>query len=214
MLKIIASLSFIFIILMISEYLWRKKILRYERARKFVHILVGLYISSWPWFMSWRQIQLFSVALLIVVIISRRYKIFRGIMDVKRRTYGEETYAIAVGAAALMTTSKAIFAIAILHMALADAIAALAGKQFGYRWSYKLLGQYKTIIGSMVFWLVSVLILGIGLLVGDANLDYSSYVAAIIVIPPIVTIVENLAIWGLDNLAIPIVVISLLQSLQ
>ena len=213
MLTLILSLFGVFLILVASEYLWQNRVLRGERARKFVHVLVGMFVASWPWYMSWRQIQLVSIVFLVTVWLSKRYKLFHALQSVRRRTLGEATFALGIGLCALLTTNKIFFAVAIMHMALADAAAALVGKIYGYRWRYTVMGQVKTVIGSMAFWLVSLWILGVGLLFSADLLSYQNYVLALLFIPPLVTFIESLAPWGLDNALVPVAVILVLNGL-
>lgn len=213
MIKVAASLFVIFLVLVVAEYGWRQKYLRGERARKVIHISVGTFVAFWPWLMSWRQIQLISLAFLVIVVISRRYRIFQAIFSVDRRTYGEELFAVAVGLCALLTTNKAFFAIAILHMALADGLAAVVGQRIHKKWRFMVFGQAKTLLGSLAFWIISLWVIGIGLMFTGGQVPYDHYIIAIIAIPPLATAVEVLCPWGLDNLFIPVFVLSALQLL-
>lgn len=212
MLALIISLIVVLAILVISEYGWRHKLLLGERARKFVHILVGAFVAFWPWLMTWRQIQLISLAFLVSVFFNRRYKIFHALFSVSRRSYGEITFAIAVGASALITTNKVYFMIGMLHLALADGVAALVGRKVSKNWQYKVFGQTKTVFGSMSFWLVSLWILGIGLALSGSD-TYQNVTAALLIIPPIATTIENILPFGLDNLGLSLGVIGLLTLL-
>lgn len=212
MIALIISLIVTLVILLVSEYGWRHKLLLGERARKFVHILVGTFVAFWPWFLSWRQIQLVSLAFLISVVFNRRYKIFHALFSVSRRSYGEITFAVAVGASALVTTNKIYFMIGMLHLALADGVAALVGRNADKKWRYNVFGQSKTVIGSMSFWLVSVWILGLGLAL-SGSLAYSHITVVLLIIPPIATAIENLLPFGLDNLGLSLGVIGLLTLL-
>ncbi len=213
MIQVAANLFVILLILVVAEYAWRRKILRAERARKAIHISVGTFVAFWPWMMSWRTIQLISLAFLIAVIFTRRYQILRSIYFVKRRTYGEELFAIAVGLCALLTTNKAIFTIAILHMALADGLAAVVGQRVHKKWRFEVFGQQKTLIGSFVFCFVSVWVIGLGLIFSVAPLNLSPYIYALVVIPPAATALELLSPYGLDNIVIPLFVLGSLEIL-
>jgi dolichol kinase len=64
-----------------------------------------------------------------------------------------------------------------LHVALADGFAAIIGTKYGRAWAYKVFGQTKTIIGSMTFWVVSLCILGIGLLFAHDLIPFSHYIS-------------------------------------
>jgi dolichol kinase len=130
---------------------------------------------------------------------------------IRQQTYGDVFLALSITTAALITDQKVFFAIAMLHIALADGLAAIIGTKFGGKWKYKIFGQIKTLVGSMTFWVVSILILGSGLLAAHDLISFNNYALLLIFLPPILTAVENLAVLGTDNLAIPIVTILALQ---
>lgn len=207
MLKALILLFGIFIILVAAEVLWRKKILGGEAQRKFVHIFAGSFIAFWPWFVSWRAIQLMGAAMLAGVLINRRLKFLHSPNGLRVKFYSDCYYAVAIIICALLTTHKAFFAVAILTLALADGFAAITGRTVGKKWGYKVFGQTKTVIGSMVFWLVAMCVLGVGIaLIGD-SISFAKYALLVIFLPPVLTILENVAISGTDNIVIPIAVL-------
>lgn len=198
----------------IDEYLSQAKILRAENRRKFVHIAAGIFIAFWPWLISWRSIEVLGLLMFAVVALNRRLRIFGFVKSVKRLTYGDMFYALSVSVCALLTTSKIFFAIAILHLALADSLAAIVGKNFGSRWKYKVFHQAKTVLGSMTFWVASLYILGIGTLFAHDQIGFHQYAVLILAMPPTLTLLENLSPVGLDNLVVPIAVILALNLAQ
>jgi hypothetical protein len=66
----------------------------------------------------------------------------------------------------------------------------------------------------MVFWIVSLCILGVGLLSQTDTISFQTYSLIIIFAPPALTIIENLSIFGLDNLVLSLVTIALLRVAQ
>ncbi|OVE78539.1 hypothetical protein BVY00_02545 [bacterium G20] len=66
----------------------------------------------------------------------------------------------------------------------------------------------------MTFWLVSVCILGIGLMFAHDSITFAHYGFLLFALPPLLTILENLAVVGLDNVVIPVGVIVALQLTQ
>lgn len=207
MLKIGLALFPIFLALVISEALWRAKILRGEAARKSLHIIIGSYVASWPFYISFEEIQLISIALLAVVALSHKLKIFHAIIDIKRRSWGDLLYALGIGITATLTDQPWIFAIAILHMSLCDGLAGLIGNHYGKKNRYYILGQPKSLVGSLVFAASSFVVL---LLFVPSNLGVSLG-AYIFVIPIIATLIESIGIYGSDNLMVPIVLVYLLN---
>lgn len=211
MLAVIICLGGIFAILVTGEILYKQKILEGEYLRKFVHISSGTFIAFWPWLVSWRQIQAISLAMLAVVIFNHRSKTIHMGGNIARQTYGGMLLPVGVLACALLTDIKIFFALAVLHMALADGLAAVIGTAYGKKYEYKVFHQLKTLVGSMTFWLVSVCILGIGLLFVHDIISFQHYALLLIFLPPILAFLENLAVFGFDNVVVPVAVVLALQ---
>ena len=201
-------------ILLADEYLAKRKILKAKYRRNFVHITVGIFIASWPWLISWRTIQLIGVLMLAIVAYNRYHPVFKFNHNTKRETYGDFCFALAVIACASLTTINVFFALAMLELALADSIAALIGKKYGTKWNYKVFHQTKTVLGSMMFWVVTVYILGVGILFAHDLISYSSYAAIILLLPPVLTLLENITPVGLDDLVVPVTLIIVLGIAQ
>jgi dolichol kinase len=214
MLAVILSLLGVLIVLLLDEFFWRRKLVHGELKRKFVHIVVTIFVAFWPWIMSWKSIQLIGIAMVLVLLVNRQLKILHYLGNSRQRTYGEVFLALAITTTALLTDNKVFFAIAMLHVALADGLAAVIGTKFGRNWSYKVFSQTKTIAGSMTFWIVSLFILGVGLLWAHNVIPLNHYSILLIILPPILTLVENIAALGIDNLAVPVVVVIALQLAQ
>jgi phytol kinase len=211
MLAVIVSLLGVLSVLLIDEFLWRRKLVHGELKRKLVHIVVTAFVAIWPWIMSWKAIQLIGIAMVLVLLVNRQLKILHYLGGIRQKTYGEVFLALAITTTALLTDNKVFFAVAMLQVALADGFAAIIGTKFGGNWRYKIFGHTKTIIGSMTFWIVSICILGVGLLPAHNAIPLNHYTVLLISLPPILTLVENFAALGTDNLAIPVVTIIALQ---
>lgn len=207
MLPILACLGGVFALLVIGELLNRKKILRGDLQRQFLHITVGSFVAFWPWLISLETIAWIGLAMLAVVLLNYRIKLVDLHSGIDRHTYGDVFYALGIIASALITDEKVFFAIAVLTMAIGDGLANVIGQRYGKKWKYQFLGHSKTVIGSMTVWLVSMIVLGVGLLFAQDLVDYSAYATLLLLVPPVLVIVENAAIWGLDNLVVPIVVL-------
>lgn len=197
----------VFAILLVAELGWRKHWLNGEVGRKFVHITVGTFVAFWPLFLDWDDIRILSLAFFVVVLVSMQLGFFKVIKSVLRPTYGEVFFALSVGLLTVLTTSKAIYAVAILQMALADGFAAIVGTRFGRENKYHLFGRTKSIAGSLTFFVISlVLLIGYSLF-SDAGLAMHYVVAAAIG----ATLIENIAALGFDNLLVPVGVAFLLS---
>ncbi|HTE22195.1 MAG TPA: hypothetical protein VK674_04085 [Candidatus Limnocylindria bacterium] len=201
-------------ILFCSEFLWRTRLFkRAETPRKLVHILTGTYIAFWPLLMSLRWVQILSLVLFAVVFASKKLHLFRSIHSVDRPTYGELLFPVGVLVAATFARSGWVYMAAVLHLSLADGIAALVGIRYMKKFGYKVFGQPKTVIGTAAFYIVSLGILTTTMLLDPAA--YGSSAALVILLLPLgTTLIENLAIYGTDNLFVPIAVIVILDTLR
>lgn len=214
MLAFTACVIGVFGLLVIAELLGKYRILKGEYHRKFLHITAGSFIAFWPWLVGWTAIEIFGLAALAVMLANR----FLGFLNyrgrVGRATYGDMFLALAIFFAANLTHNKTFFMLAILEVALADGLAAVAGRTYEKDWAYKVFKHKKTVIGSMVFWLASVCILGAGLLTVHSLITFQDYFLVLLLLPPALTLVENLSLFGLDNLFLALLTIVVLRSIQ
>ena len=199
----------VFAMLCISEIGWRKQWFANELGRKFVHITVGSFVAFWPFFLSWTEIRLLSVAFLVVVLLSQYFHVFRAIHSVQRPTYGEVFFALTVGLLTYVTHSKGVYAAAILQMSLADGLAAVVGTRFGRENKYHFLGHTKSVVGTLTFAAVSLLLLTGFSLWGPTHLPvmviaFGAFVAAGL---------ENVGVFGIDNILVPLFIAFLLTNM-
>lgn len=212
MLELTTVCLLVFGLIQVSELLFKKKVIGGEVSRKLVHMGTGIIVAFTPYFLSWFEIQLLSVAFLAVVLLSSKLRIFRSIHSVRRVTKGEILYAVGIGVCAFLEPASWIFVAAILHLAIADALAAIVGIKWGKRTSYQLLSHGKTMLGSLTFFYTSVFIfLGAYYFVAPENLP--DIYLLLLVSPTILTILENISWYGSDNVSIPVMVIVLLSGL-
>jgi len=191
-----------FCILVLSEWLARAKQIHAELTRKLVHVAVGTFVAFWPFFLSWRQIQLLSFAFFIVVCISIKLNIFSSIHAVKRNIMGELLFAIVIGLLALISTNEWIFMAAMLHLSLADGLAAVIGLGWGDNNKYKVLGRTKSVAGSVAFLVTSFCILALYGIFADSTTSFFT----LLWLPFVATAAENIAVQGTDNLVMPMLI--------
>jgi phytol kinase len=205
---LIVTILAVLVLLLINEYWWRWQEVHNEFSRKFVHIVVGSFVASWPFFLSWGEIQFLSLAFLIVVSLSKYFNVFQAIHSVQRPTLGEVFFAAAVGLITLITQNAWIYAAALLMMSLADGLAAVIGTRYGLRNRYSVLGHTKSWIGTTTFFVIALLILsGYSMWSGD-----QLFVGMLICSAILATVIENFAVEGLDNLLVPVSVALLLTN--
>ncbi len=197
-----------FCILIGAEYLSRAKDIHAELTRKLVHVAVGTFVAFWPFFLSWRQIQLLSLAFFVVICISIKFNVFSSIHAVKRSITGELLFAIVIGLLATINSNEWVFMAAMLHLGLADGLAAVVGLGWGDNNGYKVFGRLKSIAGSVAFLITSFCILAVYALFSDSTTGF----VTLLWLPFVATAVENLAVQGTDNLVMPMAIALVLGS--
>lgn len=198
--EIVVTCAAIFAVILCAEIGWRQGWLKGEPARKFVHIIVGSFVAFWPWFLDWDQIVGLSVAFIVVISISRYLHVFRAIHSVHRPTWGELFFAVIVGLLALTTSDDWVYMAALLHMSLADGLAAIIGVHLGRTTRYSIVGHVKSFVGTGTFFLVSVGIL----LVYSVGSGVVLNLGEILGIAIVATVLENISTRGFDNLSVPL----------
>jgi dolichol kinase len=206
MLPIFVALVGVCLLVVAGEYLRRVHLFQAEVTRKFIHITVASFAASWPFFMEWNQIQLMSLLMFTGILFSRFLHLFRAIHGVKRRTWGELFFAMSIGIAAVLGQSEWAFAAAMLVMGVADGFAALVGTLIDKTHRYKIFGHYKSREGTITFLVMTLIILAACAAIGDLPLGF----AELIWVALVVTVLENIAVAGSDNLFVPLAIVVLL----
>ncbi len=203
MLSMIAVVCGAVAILAAGEILKNKKILKGESARKFIHILFGVYVAFWPYVLSRNGLLLLCAMLLPVIIASHFLHVFRAIHAGRERLVGEVLYAVAIAVTAFMATEPWVFTTSILILALADGCAALVGKKHGHKTPR--LYKNKTLAGALAFFVCAVGAITVGYLLGDtASMSRYSFVL-FLWLPLFLSLIELVSPWGTDNLFVPVV---------
>lgn len=200
-------------LMLLGELLRRRLGYENEISRKLVHTLHGLCIGVWPFFVGFWIVHVVEGIFVLTVLAAYKLRWFRWMWKVGRKSWGEYMYPLGViGAAVLSGSNKWIFLAGVLELAIADAAAALVGKQFGGHNSYKVFGQKKSLAGTAAFMLASIGILG-----GIALLSPSGFVAAdfgvIVTLSIVLAAIENIGVYGLDNALLPLATVVLISAL-
>jgi phytol kinase len=199
----------VFLLLAVSETLWRRHDFDPEYTRKFIHITVGSFVAFWPLFLDRRTIVGLSIAFVIVVLASHYFDMFKAIRSVQRPTWGEMFFAISVGVLAYVSSSGWIYLVALLHMSLADGLAALIGTKFGHRTRYYVFGHPKSVVGTLTFIAIS-----LGIFAGYCAFTATPFSPWFVPIALGAAAIENVAIRGLDNLLVPLFVALCLNAVR
>lgn len=204
------------IILILSEFLWQKKIIIGERARKFIHILAGTWMAFWPLYLPFDGIFILGCIALTLLVYSRITKLFHAIYSVKRKTYGDIFFAIGILVCAYLGQESWIFTTSILLLALADGGAAVVGRYYGLENQYLVFGNEnlrKSVAGTIAFLIFSYTSIAIGWLLGGGDVIADNIIAILLILPVGSAILENTMPYGLDNLTTPLFATLLLNSL-
>jgi dolichol kinase len=215
-LKLLIALLPVALVLVSSEILWRKGIIKGERARKFIHILAGIWIAFWPFYLPFDGIFILGCVALTFLIYTRSTKLFGAIYAVKRRTYGEIFYALTIIICSYNGVEPWIFTTSLLLLALADGGAAVVGRIYGMKNEYLVFGSKnltKSISGTVAFVILAYITIFIGALVGGDEVISSNLSYTLVLLPIASTIFENISPYGSDNLITPVFATLLLNSL-
>lgn len=201
------------VLLVLGEYVRHRYGFGNEVSRKLVHVLHGTGLAALAFIVPLWVVIGVEVAFLVLVGMarylythySRAFSWMRYINEmyrVGRLSYGEFFFPISTILCALLAQSKWVFAAALLVLGLADTIAALVGKTYGRSTSYTVFGQKKSALGSLAFFAVAFAVV----------CWFSAYsgvtpVAAwweIVAVALLLTLVENVGVYGSDNFLIPL----------
>lgn len=207
MLSLIFTIVVLVLILIAEEVAWKRRILHDEYQRKFIHMATGAFMAFWPWIINWTEIEILTAVGVTSALVYKRVNIFSGLGAIRSNGYGHITHPLAVLITASLTHQKIFFCLAVLNMALADGMAAIIGNWFGKNWRYKVFDQTKTVLGTMAFWLTSMLIFGVGALFIKDQISFANYCLLLILAPPALALIENLGVFGFDNVMIPLAVL-------
>lgn len=194
-----------------------------EQLRKLVHALHGIGLAALAFVIPLEFIIIIEVIFLFSMVVARYLaehftklpwiEYMQRMYSVGRISFGEFFYPISAIILVFIADSKWEFAAAILILGIADSAAALVGKRYGKNNSYSVFGQKKSIAGSLAFLVASfVIIWGFVMLHNSIELGSVSLLL-ILLTAGLVTISENLGVYGSDNLLIPVVAVLLLNRL-
>lgn len=221
-LRLIVACWFVGSAIFFAEVAREHKWVSGERARKIIHILVGLWGAWLPLWLGWRSIELLGYMLLLGVFVSTKLKWFKSIHSVGRTTIGEYLFPLAIVLLAMFFKDKVLFAAGMLQMGLSDGLAAVIGTRYGKKTSFKILGNKKSWHGTATFFVCSVAIMSWAIWESGAfNVQttfnvlsikevWQTVVFAVLCSVPI-TVLELTGKHGIDNITVPLATAYLLS---
>jgi dolichol kinase len=202
--------GYVTFLLIITEKYFSKK---YPIAgRKILHILVGNIAFILPVFQT-REVMAFIAAapfILLTFLMSPHspVKRIRGKTSEAGHGMGLVYYAIAWTVLAyFFFDSKEVIAIGIFAMSYGDGLASLLGMKLGMR-KYHIFQEEKSFFGSGIMFLFTFLMMIVALVFYEISLS-SNMIFVLLGIAGISAVVEGVTPLGLDNLAVPFVIIVL-----
>lgn len=201
------------LVVLIAEYLRITKKISNEAMRKVIHLSHALVVATWPFYMPYSMIIYAEVVFIVIVSFARLSGSLLHLRNIGRTSWGELFFPSAIIIMAIAGTNAWIFLAAMLHLGIADAMAALVGQKVK-KGHYRVFGHNKSVAGSFSFYLCSIIIISLTVANTDAGFTSQVHLISIVTIPLVATLVENFSPFGADNLLVPLAVSGLLGILH
>lgn len=198
--------------IVISELISWSAIFNAEINRKIFHLIACLLISSFVFFdLDIVAVTILMFTFLVIQILLKRYRPLTVLSRVKRKSYGEFYLLLGGIAAMAIANSWQAYFVAFLVLAVCDSLAAIVGQYAGMPDAIRFKNG-KTLKGSGAFFISCALII-----IGFANsqgISLGSHVLLyVITIAAALTLIELYLSKGLDNFAIPVMAVVLLDRI-
>lgn len=202
-LNLLIVLSLFLLIFGCAEVLY-KKIIPAQITRKIVHIGGGIVAALMPVFVNLETAIILGTGLALLLVFSKRRNLLNSVHKINEESIGALLFAPSLIFTAIIfwPTNRLIFQGAALVLGLSDGVAGVVGARYG-KVTYNITGK-KTIEGSLVFFLITFMILFGVLYVSDTPLALDK-ILIIFGGSLLLTVVEAVFGRGWDNLFIPIV---------
>lgn len=217
---VIISIIFVFAVIFVSELIRKVKGFSTEFTRKFVHIGV----SHW-WFVAMFLIKDLWYALIPPVLFvavnyySHKTNLIKSMeRETKNSNLGTVYFPIALILLLCLTWEQGILggdykyigAVGIMILGYGDGFAAIIGENFG-RYNYSIMGNTKSLEGSITMFLFSFLASAV-ILVSYLGYDVI-YIRAGFIVAVAATLIEAITPLGMDNITVPVMSAILLHYL-
>ena len=184
-----------------------------EYTRKIAHVVGGaiyyfapsLFPTHWP-------MLCLAILFTSLLVLSRRFGLLASLHPASRHSLGDVIYPGSIYLVFLLAESNSLlFQIPVLVLAISDTSAALVGQRVG-RLRFRIMGSTRSLEGSVAFAMTAFLVVLIPLLL-SAHIEGLHTVALAAGIAAAVAAIEAASPKGLDNLAIPVATLFLLDTL-
>lgn len=212
-----ASVAALLALMALVRFAASRRDLGAEVQRKLVHIGTGLYALGMPWLFAddWPVYMLIGLTLAVMTVLRlpgiRTGGIGEALHGVERQSYGDFLLALAVGVAFLLSDGQAIlYVLPLAILTLSDAAAALTGSRYG-RVFFAVEDGRKSVEGSAVFFLVSLILAMICLLL-LSDIARPNVIVVALIVAAFGTLVEAESWRGFDNFFLPAGLLVFLQA--
>ncbi len=190
----------LFIVIFFAVFLAVEAVFRFFRlsadlTRKAAHVASGVLVLFFPAYLSKGEIVLLALFFAGVLVVTRLLHWFPSIHGVRRTTMGEILFPLGIALSALVFLPDALraFQFGVLVLTFSDAFAAFFGSRYGKR-KIRIGKHEKSLEGTIVFFLTTVVI---GMFFGVSPIQMVPSAAAL-------ALVELVLVFGLDNIALPL----------
>lgn len=180
-----------------------------EVVRKLLHIGMGSVCLSFPWLFEQVLPVLILAGITSTLLVGLRVlptlrRVLGGVIHcVGRRSLGEILFPIGIATVFVLSEGDPLlYCTPVLLLTLADPAAALIGTLYG-RWRYRTMDGSKTIEGSFAFFCVAFITIQ-SVLMLLSSVETLEIVVLAGLLSLLVTFVEGISSYGVDNLLIPV----------
>ncbi len=196
----------------VAEFLYHKCNWKVEHSRKLVHIVTGLTTLLFPSLICDSIIvSILCTSFLIILLYTKKRSLLPSINNIQRSSKGSVLFPIVIAICYMLSDYYGdfnLYYLPVLLLTICDPLAAIVGKKYA-KTKYSILGNNKTIIGSLCFFL-SAFVISLYLLY---NIHTDNIIFSSILIAFSTTLIEGISRKGYDNLNIPLTAIILLTQL-
>lgn len=179
--------------------------MKLEYTRKLVHFGAGCLVCAFPFiFNSIGSVAVMSLSFLGIMVVSKIRHMLDAVHEDGRNSAGAYLYPVAVFLIFLWSDGNWLhFVVPILLLTIPDAVAALVGKEYGSI-TYAVNRQYRSLEGSFMFFLIAFLCILIPVLLTEV-VDNRTAILIALLLALIITGIEAVSVFGVDNLFVPLV---------
>jgi phytol kinase len=212
------TLAFVYVAVAIALGQVLRKALRvsHDFTRKFIHVAVGMISApTVMWFSDVRWAIIPPLAFVVINTLDYRFGLIQAMMSSNRSNLGTVYFPLSFAAILILfwgnsatpTEHPRLIIAALMPLTWGDALAALVGERFG-KHRYPILGQTRSLEGTMVMFVASALATWLAL---GASL-LSAPTAIVVAIGA--SLAEAVSPWGIDNLTVPAISALILAMLK